>query len=202
MYSIWYYKTICNWFCFQRLSSWKCICSRPICVEAITAERGNKSVPNEKLPESGQLPPDLQDLPQVTNLFHCSAQELGGGWGLSSIHLLPKTELRCANIFFLHVLGSDRRLDFYQLYLAIVVLLNHWSNNWACIRLIVNCRSIGLMLNNVMCHLCQDDLGHLFPTFARGCIKGLARMVWGTFFDIHPFDRGGGDNKAIWAMPI
>ena len=81
MYSIWYNETKCNWFCFQRLSSWKCICSRPICVEAITAERGNKSVPNEKLPESGQLPPDLQDLPQVTNLFHCSAQELGGGRG-------------------------------------------------------------------------------------------------------------------------
>ena len=68
-------------FVVKDFPSWKCICSRPICVEAITAERGNKSVPNEKLPESGQLPPDLQDLPQVTNLFHCSAQELGGGRG-------------------------------------------------------------------------------------------------------------------------
>ena len=80
MYSIWYNeKKYVIDFVVKDFPSWKCICSRPICVEAITAERGNKSVPNEKLPESGQLPPDLQDLPQVTNLFHCSAQELGEG---------------------------------------------------------------------------------------------------------------------------
>ena len=34
-------------------------CSRPICVEAITVRRANKSVPSEKLPESGQLPSNL-----------------------------------------------------------------------------------------------------------------------------------------------
>ena len=118
IYSIWYNeKKYVIDFVVKDFPSWKCICSRPICVEAITAERGNKSVPNEKLPESGQLPPDLQDLPQVTNLFHCSAQELGGrggGGGLSSTHLLPKTEFRCALIIFLHIWGSDRTLDFCQ----------------------------------------------------------------------------------------
>ena len=34
-------------------------CSRPICVGAITVRLANKSLPSEKLPESGQLPSNL-----------------------------------------------------------------------------------------------------------------------------------------------
>ena len=43
---------------------------------------------------------------------------------------------------------------------------------------------------------CQDGLGHFFPTFARGSKHGLARMVWGTFFHVCPFARGGGFSIA------
>ena len=44
-------------------------CSRPICVEAITVKRANKSLPSEKLPESGQLPPNLAPGHQYISLL-------------------------------------------------------------------------------------------------------------------------------------